>query len=62
MHDPDDSFTSRLHEAELKICLASQKFPHFTDPEGSVSHSQQPTTAPYPQPDESNVHLHILFP
>jgi len=32
------------------------------DPEGSVSCPQQPITAPYPQPDEPNVNLHILFP
>ena len=24
-------------------------------PEGSLSHSQQPTTCPYPEPDQSNL-------
>jgi hypothetical protein len=30
---------------------------HFMEPTRSASHSQQPATDPYPEPDESSVHL-----
>jgi hypothetical protein len=30
--------------------------------EGSLPCSQQPATSPYPEPDESNLHLPTLFP
>jgi hypothetical protein len=32
------------------------------DPKGSLSCSQEPTTAPYPQPDESSSNLPTYFP
>jgi len=31
-----------------------QKFPAFYNLKGSLPHSQQPTTCPYPQPDQSS--------
>ena len=30
-----------------------KKFPNFTEPEGSLTHSQEPATCPYPAPDQS---------
>jgi hypothetical protein len=32
------------------------------EPEGSFSCSQESTTGPYPEPDESSSQLPILFP
>jgi hypothetical protein len=32
------------------------------EPEGSLPCSQKPATGPYPDPDESSLQLHILFP
>jgi hypothetical protein len=32
------------------------------EPEGSLSCSQEPTTCPYPEPNESNPHPQTLFP
>jgi hypothetical protein len=31
------------------------------EPEGSLLHSQEPATGPYPEPDEPNPHLPTLF-
>jgi hypothetical protein len=40
----------------------SQEFPPFMEPEGLLPYSPQPTTGPYPEPDESNSHISTLFP
>jgi hypothetical protein len=31
------------------------------EPEGSLPWSQQPATGPYPEPDESSLHLLTIF-
>jgi hypothetical protein len=36
--------------------------PPVIEPEGSLLYFQGPATGPYPEPDESNPHLPILFP
>jgi hypothetical protein len=40
---------------KAKRLSASQEIsPHFTEPEGSLSHSYEPATCPYPEPDRSS--------
>ena len=42
---------------------ASQEIPHiFTEPEGSLPHSQASATCPYPVPAQSSPHTHIPPP
>jgi len=41
---------------------ASQNSWPFMDLEGSLPYSQQPTTGPYPEPDEFSPTLTTLFP
>jgi hypothetical protein len=33
----------------------------FMEPEGSLPYSQEPSTGPYPEPDQSNPYHPILF-
>jgi hypothetical protein len=41
---------------------ATQDFSqHFMEPEGSLPCPQDPTTGPYPKPDQSSPHHPILF-
>ena len=49
-HSPASSFTSYFF---VKI---------FVESKGSFSYSQKHATRPYPNPDESSLHLHCLFP
>ena len=39
-----------------------KKFPHFTEPEGSLPHSQASATHPYPGPAQSSPYTHIPPP
>ena len=40
----------------------SQQNPHFREPERSLPHSKQPTTYPYPEPDQSSSRPPNRFP
>ena len=59
-----------LHVAEsfLRGLQLVKKSPHFTEPEGSLPHSQVPATCPYPEPVRSpishllKIHLNIILP
>ena len=46
---------------KVNIPLYSQEIPHFIEPEVSSPLSQQPTTCPYPEPDQSNPCLILYF-
>jgi len=39
-----------------------KKYPHFTEPEGSLPHSQAPATCLYPGPAQSSQYTHIPPP
>jgi len=39
-----------------------KKFPHFTEPESSLTHPQASATRPYPGPAQSSPHTHIPLP
>ena len=42
---------------------ASQEIPHiFMEPKGSLPHSQESATCPYPGPAQSSPHTHIPPP
>jgi len=46
---------------EVDSHSASQKIPSFMEPKGSLLCSQEPTTSPYPEPDELSQNLPLLF-
>jgi hypothetical protein len=64
------SYQSLTHGAEpflrsCQLCSYSKTCQHFMEPEGSLSCSQEPSTGPYPEPDQSNLlslHFNILHP
>jgi hypothetical protein len=45
---------------EATIVRTLDSFPHFMEPEGSLPHSQELFTCPYPEPDQSSPHQPIL--
>ena len=48
---------------EANWFAASQEIPRiFTEPEGSLPHSQASATYPYPGPAQSSPHIHIPPP
>ena len=59
--------TYLLHGAESFLrsqlaCSQSRNSPHFTEPEGSLSHSQASATCLYPGPAQSSPYTHIPPP
>jgi hypothetical protein len=53
-HDVEPFLRSR------QLCSHSRTSQHFMEPEGSISCSQEPSTSPYPEPYQSNIHHSIL--
>jgi hypothetical protein len=46
---------------EATSCVATQELPqHFMKPEGSLPCSQQPSSGPYPEPDQSSSYHPIV--
>jgi hypothetical protein len=43
-----------------QLCSLSRTSQCFMEPEGSLPHSQEPSTGPYPEPDRSNPYHPIL--
>jgi hypothetical protein len=50
-----------LLEKLAGLCSQSRNSPHFTEPEGSLPHSQVPTTCLYPESTQSSPYPHILL-
>jgi hypothetical protein len=55
-----------INSTEQSPSLRSEQFlnysrnsPHFMEPEGSLPHSQQPATCPYPEPVQPSPSLSI---
>jgi hypothetical protein len=47
----------------VSLCIASFRGKHFLEPEVSLPHSQELSTCPYPEPDQSSQYpLHSLPP
>jgi hypothetical protein len=43
-----------------QLCSYSRTSQHFMEPEGSLLYSQETSTGPYPEPDQSNPYHPIL--
>jgi hypothetical protein len=43
-----------------QLCSHSRTSQHFIEPGGSLPCSQEPSTGPYPEPDQSNPYHSIL--
>jgi hypothetical protein len=63
--------SSRVLLEKLTSSQPVKKLPHFMEPEGSLPHSQVPTTCPCPELDQSSpcpqphflkIHLNIILP
>jgi hypothetical protein len=44
-----------------QLCSYSRTSQNFIEPEGSLQYSQEPSTGPYPEPDQSNPSHLILY-
>jgi hypothetical protein len=50
------------HSRKAASCAATQELPNkFMEPEGSLPCSQEPSTGPYPELDQSNPYHPINF-
>jgi hypothetical protein len=61
LHSPICLHDLLIHGAEpflrdCQLCSYSRTSQDFTEPEGSLPPSQEPSTGPYPEPDRSNPH------
>jgi len=43
-----------MEQSPYQALHQSREYPHFMETEGSLSLSQQPTTCPYPKPEQSS--------
>jgi hypothetical protein len=62
----EDNTSLITHGAEpffrrYQLCSYSRNSQHFREPKGSLLCSQEPSTGPYPEPDQSNLYHPILF-
>jgi hypothetical protein len=56
-----DQLTDHLEVIyKCQLCSYSRTSQHFMEPEGSLPSSQEPSTGPYPEPDQSNPYHPIL--
>jgi hypothetical protein len=44
-----------------QLCSHSRTSQHFTEPEGSLPCSQEPSTGPYPEPDRSSPYTLVML-
>jgi hypothetical protein len=60
-----------ISEKQKQVLSYSRYFPHFMEPKGSLHHSQQPATCPYPEPYQysqcphttyRNIRFNIILP
>jgi len=52
---------SKVLFEKLNSCSASEDIAVFCGNHRFITYSQEPTTGPYPEPDESSPHPHTLF-
>jgi hypothetical protein len=68
-----NSLTNQSHRIghllrSFQLCSCSRTSQHFMKPGGSLPCSQEPSTGPYPEPDQSNpsylskIHFNIVYP
>jgi hypothetical protein len=65
IYDGEYSIHSLTHRVKsslksCQLCSYSRNSQHFMEPEGSLLCSQEPSTGPYPEPDQSNPYHPIL--
>jgi hypothetical protein len=60
--DYASDLSNSIPSREANIFSDSQEVSRFMEPGGSLPYSQQPASAPCPEPDESTNPLHTLTP